>query len=122
MKTRVTLTFDGTKEDFQKSMGADENFDLLDSIFYAMDYCRKGETSYHNNISITVEDDEPMKLYYEGTDKEVKVGDVLTDFRGETGWVVEYFKEPDHGCGKIYVRKDGMGRELYVTVFNLEWR
>lgn len=118
----VTLRFDGTARDFKDAIGMDENFYLIDTIIYAIDYCKRGEETYHNNISITVEDDRSMKLYYKGTDKEVKVGDVLTDFRGETGWVVEYFKEPDHGCGKIYVRKDDMGRELYVTVFDLEWR
>lgn len=64
-----------------------------------------------------------MKLYYEGTDKEVQKGDVLTDFRGDKA-VAWYWREPTHGVGKITVKtdEDDMGMEYYVTVFDLEWR
>ena len=66
-----------------------------------------------------------MKLYYKGTDKEVQEGDELTDFRGDKA-IAYYWREPDHGIGKITVRKnpnDPMScREYYVSVFDLEWR
>lgn len=63
-----------------------------------------------------------MKLVYKGTDKEVKKGDILTDFRGDKA-IARYWKEPTHGVGKIYVENiphDSDG-EYYVSVFNLEW-
>lgn len=50
----VTLRFDGTARDFEDAIGMDENFDLVDSINYAIDYCRRGEETYHNDIEITV--------------------------------------------------------------------
>ena len=65
-----------------------------------------------------------MKLVYKGTDKEVKKGDILTDFRGNKA-IADYFREPDHGVGKICVKDidnpDGFSMEYYVSVFNLEW-
>ena len=68
-----------------------------------------------------------MKLVFKGTNKEVKKGDKLTDFRGETAYA-GYFREPTHGEGKICVAKKKKdlddpreSREYYVGVFNLEW-
>lgn len=64
-----------------------------------------------------------MKLYYKGTDKEVKVGDTLTDFRGEKA-TAKCWREPTHGIGKITVKIPGdvWYREYYVSVYGLEWR
>lgn len=65
-----------------------------------------------------------MRLVYKGTDIEVKVGDEVTDFRGEKS-IVTYFREPhkSSSCGKISTRKDGSSydRESYVSVYGLEW-
>jgi len=55
---KIMLAFDGTEEDFQKNMEADENFDLVDSIYYAINYCQRGEETYHNNIQITVKEED----------------------------------------------------------------
>lgn len=44
---------------FQTSLGIDENFDLADSIIYAMDYgeAKDGKIEdRHNNIKITIEE------------------------------------------------------------------
>lgn len=66
-----------------------------------------------------------MKLYYKGTNKEVKKGDILTDFRGDTA-VAWYWREPTHGVGKISVKNneddDMCYGEYYVSVYDLEWR
>lgn len=67
-----------------------------------------------------------MKLYYKGTDKEVQKGDILTDFRGDKA-VAYYWREPDHGIGKISVKDVGKENEFgcceyYVGVYDLEWR
>ena len=64
-----------------------------------------------------------MKLVYKGTTKEVKKGDLLTDFRGDNAYA-DYWREPTYGIGKITVKEnlnDIMGMEYYVSVFNLEW-
>lgn len=65
-----------------------------------------------------------MRLVYKGTDKEVKVGDIVTDFRGEDS-IVSYFAEPNKPSseGKITVKRteDDFGREYYVSCFGLEW-
>lgn len=66
-----------------------------------------------------------MNLYYKGTDKLVNVGDEVTSFRGEK-YIVHYFREPNHGEGKVSVKKnvndDLCCGEYYVSVFGLEWR
>ena len=66
-----------------------------------------------------------MKLYYKGTSKEVRKGDVLVDFRGDKA-IADYWREPDHGVGKISVKKKPDDTlccgEYYVSVFGLEWR
>lgn len=54
---KVTLKFDGTARDFEEAIGMDDNFDLVDSIIYAIDYCERGEKSYHNDIEIKVKED-----------------------------------------------------------------
>lgn len=61
-------------------------------------------------------------LYYRGTDRKVKCGDILTDFRNESGYVAHYFREPTHGEGKITVKRNNFTSEYYVSVFGLEWR
>lgn len=65
------------------------------------------------------------KLVYKETEKEVKKGDLLTDFRGDTAYAY-YWREPSHGVGKISIKhnmdnpmSDG---EYYVNVFGLEWK
>lgn len=43
---------------FQNALGMDENFDLMDSIIYAMDYGELKDEKIedrHNNIKITIE-------------------------------------------------------------------
>lgn len=65
-----------------------------------------------------------MKLVYKDTGKEVQKGDILTCSRGEN-YIAKYWREPDHGTGKISVVKkpeDKFGTEYYVSVFGLEWR
>lgn len=65
-----------------------------------------------------------MKLVHKDTKEEVKVGELLTSFRGDK-YYAHYWTYPHHGIGKITVRKklDDMltSREFYVSVFNLEW-
>lgn len=68
-----------------------------------------------------------MRLVNKETGKEVKVGDKLTDFRGDTAYAT-YFREPTHGSGKICVVEDkkdmnnpSATREYYVSVYGLEW-
>ena len=66
-----------------------------------------------------------MKLYYKGTDREVKKGDVLADFRGDTA-IASYWREPTHGIGKISVKRNPDDLmdcgEYYISVYDLEWR
>ena len=66
-----------------------------------------------------------MKLYYKGTNKEVRKGDILTDFRGDHA-IADYWREPTHGEGKISVKDKPEDKlcyaEYYVGVFGLEWR
>lgn len=50
----ITLTYTGTKEALQDNLGMDDNFSLVDSIIWLMDY---GEAdgrhiAGHNNIEI----------------------------------------------------------------------
>ncbi len=66
-----------------------------------------------------------LKLFYKGTDREVQIGDLLTDFRGDHAYAY-YWREPTHGVGKISVKNNmddplSCG-EYYVSVFDLEWR
>lgn len=63
------------------------------------------------------------RLVYKGTDREVKQGDELTDFRGDKCFAY-FWREPNHGEGKISVKNsmdDFMCFEYYVSVFGLEW-
>lgn len=66
-----------------------------------------------------------MKLIYENTGKEVKKGDVLTDFRGDKA-IADYWREPVHGSGKITVKNNpddtASSGEYYVSVFGLKWK
>lgn len=66
-----------------------------------------------------------MKLYYKGTNREVKKGDVLTDFKGNKA-IAYYWREPTHGEGKISIKKNADDLlacgEYYVSVYKLEWR
>lgn len=66
-----------------------------------------------------------MRLVEKETGREIKVGDVVTSFRGEK-YTVKYFREPHKAssCGKISVRRDNgeeYDSEFYVTAFGLEW-
>jgi hypothetical protein len=64
-----------------------------------------------------------MRLVYKANGNEVKVGDVVTDSRGNK-CVVKYFAEPHKPSseGKIYVEdENGFGREFYVSVIGAEW-
>ena len=65
-----------------------------------------------------------MRLVYEKTGKEVKKGDVLTDFRGDKA-IAEYWREPTHGVGKISVKRKPndvlCSGEFYVSCYDLKW-
>lgn len=59
-KIRVILELGNTDRiGFQRRLGMDDNFDLVDSIFWEMDYgdtASGGEPSSHNGIAIRVEE------------------------------------------------------------------
>ncbi len=65
-----------------------------------------------------------MRLVYEKTGKEVKKGDILTDFRGDKA-IAEYWREPTHGIGKISVKRKPSdvlcSGEFYVSCYGLKW-
>lgn len=55
---KVTLEYNGTVKEFEDALGADENFDLFDSIVWQLDYgTKEDKVGYHNNIKITVGDE-----------------------------------------------------------------
>ena len=60
-----------------------------------------------------------MKLVYEGTTREVKVGDEVTLGDGETV-TVTYFRPPHKPSSSGKVSVDG-NREYYVSVIGAEW-
>lgn len=58
---KVTLQFNGHLNDFLDAIGSmDDNFNFIDNVAYAIDYCARGDKSYHNteygSIEIMVED------------------------------------------------------------------
>jgi hypothetical protein len=63
------------------------------------------------------------KLIYEATGKEVKEGDILTDFRGDKA-VFDSFTEPHKpsSTGKVYTQREGLlyKSESYPSVFGLK--
>lgn len=65
-----------------------------------------------------------MRLIYEETGEEVKVGDKAKTFRGEE-CTVTYFRPPhkSNSEGKISVRFDGSSfdMEFYVSVIGAKW-
>jgi len=64
-----------------------------------------------------------MRLVYADTQKEVQVGDEVTDFRGDKCTVLS-FKKPHKAAssGHVELRDDlGQEREYYVTVIGAEW-
>lgn len=65
-----------------------------------------------------------MRLIYEATGQEVKVGDVVKDFRGDE-CEVTYFRPPHKPSsqGKISIRKTGkeFSQEVYVGVIGAKW-
>lgn len=63
-----------------------------------------------------------MKLIYEKTGQEVKVGDKVETFRGETV-EVSFFRPPHKPSseGHVSVKRDGGTREFYVSVIGAEW-
>ena len=48
---------------------------------------------------------------------EVQKGDEITDFRGEI-WI--FSDVPQNGKNRVFVKKDGMTREFFPSVFDLE--
>jgi hypothetical protein len=68
-----------------------------------------------------------MRCYYTGTRTEIKKGDLITSFRGET-FEVTYLEPPKHSgsTGRIYVCKPGernpFGPGYFPSVFNAEYR
>ena len=63
-----------------------------------------------------------MKLINSKTKQEVKIGDMVTSFRGEK-YEVRSWSEPQHrgSTGRMYVKNDQLDRELYPAVFNCEF-
>lgn len=65
-----------------------------------------------------------MRLVYKATGEEVKVGDVVTTFRGKK-CEVKYFREPHKPSseGKVTVKEEGSSfcMEYYVSVIGAEW-
>jgi hypothetical protein len=64
-----------------------------------------------------------LKLINKATGEEVKVGDVVTDFRGEqakvTGWVRPYHAG---STGRIYVQRGLHDQGYYPSVYDCEWQ
>lgn len=65
-----------------------------------------------------------MRLVYEGTGKEVEVGDEVTARDGEV-MEVTYFREPHKpsSSGKVSVKKPGTSwsAEYFVSVIGAKW-
>jgi len=64
-----------------------------------------------------------MRLVYEKTGAEVKVGDIVETSRGQKVRV-DFFREPHKpaSSGKVVVKgADGSAREYYVSVIGAEW-
>ena len=63
-----------------------------------------------------------MKLINSKTKQEVKIGDMVTSFRGEK-YEVRSWSEPQHrgSTGRMYVKGDQFDRSLYPAVFNCEF-
>lgn len=53
----ITLTYTGTGRELQDALGMDDNFYLVDSIIWLMDYGEDDgtNTTMHNNIEIKYE-------------------------------------------------------------------
>ena len=65
-----------------------------------------------------------MKLIHQGTNKEAKISDKVTDFRGEDTGTITYFSKPHKpsSSGRVTVTLDnGHAVEHYVSVWGLEW-
>lgn len=62
-----------------------------------------------------------LKAYDRTTGKEVKVGDMVTDFRGEQGILLELTRAEGVGySGKVYVQaSNGSKWEVYDNCYNL---
>ena len=64
-----------------------------------------------------------MKLVHKDTLVEVKDGEIVTDFRGDTATVTGR-EEPRHSAstGRVYVRsEEGWTQGYYPSVFDLKW-
>lgn len=73
-----------------------------------------------------------MKLFYESTGREVKVGDIAQTFRGEAV-VVTDFREPHtpSSTGRVYVKfvdketdrpREGFASEYFPGVIGAKWK
>lgn len=58
MKRKIKITLEmecSSLLEFENNIGMDDNFDLVDSIIYALDYQdENNNVAYHNNVKITV--------------------------------------------------------------------
>lgn len=64
-----------------------------------------------------------MRLIYEDTGKDVKVGDLVQTFRGDEV-VVEHIAKPHSpaSTGRVYVsRHDGSEAEFFPSVIGAKW-
>jgi len=68
----------------------------------------------------------PYKLFKKGTDHEVREGDTVVDFRGDTA-ICTGFAPPHspNSSGRIYVKQEGVNGDsfgFYPSVFGCEVR
>lgn len=55
---KITMEYNGSLDEFREAIGADDQFDLYDSIMWQLDYGTKDDrVGYHNNIKIEVSEE-----------------------------------------------------------------
>lgn len=72
-KIKITLEMDcNSILEFENNLGMDENFDLIDSIIWLLDYGSEGEgfETLHNKIKVKVNKDFTKIPYKENKDEQ----------------------------------------------------
>ena len=64
------------------------------------------------------------RLVHEGSGREVKKGEILTDFRGKKWKLHDWHEGAGASTGRVYVTDldEGFERAFYPSVFGLEWK
>ena len=62
-----------------------------------------------------------MRLVYEKTGEEVKVGDAVTAFHGRNVKVLQFKHRHPGSNGKVTVTEDKWMQEYYVSVIGAKW-